>query len=144
MPHDKAYVYTLLAYANSNNIIDAEEVLVAKNNLDIYYSSKTEDKQNNKKNEYMFKLFKHIGFGATKVMWALINQFPSKIVGDINNAEFVPDNKSIMNKLKVDEVLYFKTINILVSLGFLSKRISKKVLIYKIDFVKIMRLEETI
>ena len=136
MDKDATYCYTLNAYALSKGLITEEEAVIVKNDLDDYYEK---NKPAQEKNKYMMTAFKKIGFTPTKILWELINQFPNKSFGDINNSELIPDNESIMKKWKIDSISFYDMISNLITAGYLSKRNVDKKLIYKINFLKLKR-----
>lgn len=135
LAHDRMYCYTLAMYAKQQGHITEAELLTLKTDLDAYYEN-TEYK-GIKKNEYLYSIFQRAGFGPTKVLWRLIDQFPTRVYGNIENCEFIPFNETIYKALKVSTKVYYATIAKLISFGYLSKRIADGKLVYRIHFDRI-------
>jgi hypothetical protein len=132
LPHDRAYVTTLVAYALGEGIINEDEAKIAKQNIDTFY--KDDIKVEQEKNRHMFNIFKKIGFSKTKVLWRLIDQFPKRSYGDPANAEFIPNNEAIIKQTGIPSVSYYEIVNELFKCMYMSKRVKNKKLIYKIHF----------
>jgi len=142
--HDAVYVYTLVAYALQQGFITEEEAGIAKNNLDAYWNKKIDDtkEKNNKQSKYMISVFRKIGFTPTKLLWRLTEQFPKYIIGKPENCEFVAHDEPIIKALELNSIDYYKIINELAEQKFISKRIDKKRMIYKINFPLIIKTWE--
>ena len=135
MPHDAQYCYTLNAYALQKGLITEPEAVEVKKQLDEYY--KIEQPTEKPMNKYMMEVFKIHGFSYAKILWRIINQFPSHNTGPVRNMELIPDHNKIMKETKIDSVGYYKFVNGILKDGYLSKRTEDKRVIYKINFNKL-------
>jgi len=136
MNHDRLYAYTLNVYALQEGLITEEEANNVKGLLDQRWQEDIDTEKN--KNKYMMAIFKKHGFSFTKVLWRLIEQFPTRSVGDPADATFHPNNDKIIKDTGIPSVSYYEIINNIISAGYMSKEIKNKSLIYKINFPAIM------
>lgn len=142
MATDKAYTYTVAFWAFQEGIIDGDEYTIVKNGLDEFYAKdEVEESKKKEANKYMLKVLDVIGFTPTKILWRLIEQFPTRGVGDPANFELLPDNNKIIKDTNIPSVDYFTLIDKIISNGFMEKGKHDKKMTYKINFHKIMSLE---
>jgi hypothetical protein len=142
MATDKQYTYTVAFWAYQEGIIDSDEYAIVKRELDGYYAKdEVEESKKKEANRYMLKVLDVIGFTPTKILWRLIEQFPTRGVGDPANFELVPDNNKIIKDINIPSVDYFNLIEKIISNGFMEKGKYENKMTYKINFHKIMSLE---
>lgn len=136
LPHDRAYVTTLVAYAKGEGLLTDSEAIEAKAEIDAFY--KGDDTVKSNRARYMGAVLSRIGFQKTKILWRLIDQLPRRLAKGIECPEFVPNHDAIVKGLKIPSLDYYKVLDDLIDLGYIYRQKEGKKMIYGIDFQQIM------
>lgn len=134
---DRQMSYQIYLYLLKEKYITEDEAVIVKAELDKRFDEENQG-TTPVANKVMVNIMKKIGFSETKVLWRLIEQFPHRAFGDITNSEFIPNNESIIKQTGIPSVSYYELISKIIERDYMSKRIEKKRLIYRINFHKIM------
>lgn len=140
MATDKQYTYTVAFWSFQEGIINEDEYKIVKHELDEFYE-KQENQSKKEANKHMLKVLDVIGFTPTKILWRLIEQFPTRGKGDPADFILDPNNEKIIKDINIPSVDYYSLVNKIIDAGFLEKKTINKRMVYKINFDKIMSLE---
>jgi len=119
LPHDEAYVSTLVVFAKENGLISESESIQARASISEYWAKRNPETIQPHRKELMVALFPVLGFSESRVFWRLVDQAPDRAD---KHGWFKPDAKNLEKFLNANKAQVFSIIHNLTSKGFIERK----------------------